>query len=54
MLFRLESLGPIVLPIELGGPGPGPGPAYTINTLDSDKDVNINTFSTNDLFMMLI
>ena len=38
----------------LGGQGPGPGPAYTINTLDSDKDVNINTFSTNDLFMMLI
>ena len=60
---------PIVLPIDstwgarvlgrtllvwLGGPGSWAGPAYTINTLDSDKDVNINTFSTNELFMMLI
>ena len=51
---------PIVLPIVLRQqPGPGPagswaGPAYTINTLDSDKDVSINTFSTNDFFMMLI
>ena len=40
--------------VWLGGPGSWAGPAYTINTLDSDKDVNINTFSTNDLFMMLI
>ena len=40
--------------VWLGGPGSWAGPAYTINALDSDKDVNINTFSTNDLFMMLI
>ena len=40
--------------VWLGGPGSWAGPAYTINTLDSDKDVNIDTFNTNDLFMMLI
>ena len=53
--FGLGGQGPGPDPFSLArGPGSWAGPAYTINTLDSDKDANINTFSTNDLLMMLI